>query len=309
MSETITAPAEATEAPAATDSPISVSEAARLLRSQRQPAAPPAPAPTPTPTGPDAAREMAEALGLKPEQIQEQPAEPPPGIDVDGRRLNIDDVRRALAHQTDYTRKTQQLADQQRAVQAQQEALASVLPYLQPELQRLQEQIQGAPPPARDLAETNPGEYLKQLAAWQHAQSEQQRLGQLLQMDQHARASAMQRQVEESNRILAEEFPQWKDLPTRGRWQAEIADWARKDAGYTDAELHQLTDHRHLKVLMKAMAYDRMLAGARTAAPTPRLQSAPLRGTPPPAPQSAQVSNAQQAFEARPNFRTGTAYL
>src|SRR5262245_49687594 len=114
MSETTSAPApadapaEGTRPPAAlTDNPISVSDAARLLNRQRRPQEAQAQAPqgqaqatpAPTPTGPDAAAQMAEALGLTAETQPhaELPApEHLPSIDVDGRRLSVEDVRRAL---------------------------------------------------------------------------------------------------------------------------------------------------------------------------------------------------------------------
>src|SRR5262245_698369 len=327
MSETTSAPApadapaEGTRPPAAlTDNPISVSDAARLLNRQRRPEAQQAQAqaptqgqaaPAPTPTGPDAAAQMAEALGLTAEtqpHAELPAAEHLPGIDVDGRRLSVEDVRRALAHQRDYTSKTQQLAEQQRALQAQQDALASVVPYLQPELERLQQQIQGAPMPQRELAETNPGEYLRQLAAWQHAQGEQQRLAQLQSLNQQAMANAMQRQVEQSNQILAQKFPQWGDPETRSKWQTTVVEWALAN-DYTRDELRGLTDHRHLVTMMKAALWDRMLAGAKTSAPVPRIQSAQVRGVPPPQVAGGVAANAQAAFDARPNVRNGAAWL
>ena len=320
MSETTSAdaPAEGTRPPAAlTDNPISVSDAARLLNRQRRPEAQQAQAqapaqatPAPTPTGPDAAAQMAEALGLTAETQTEAPPQPEQlsGIDVDGRRLSVEDVRRALAHQRDYTSKTQQLAEQQRALQAQQDALASVVPYLQPELERLQQQIQGAPMPQRELAETDPGAYLRQLAAWQHAQGEQQRLAQLQSLNQQAMANAMQRQVEQSNQILAQKFPQWGDPETRSKWQTTVVEWALAN-DYTRDELRGLTDHRHLVTMMKAALWDRMLAGAKTSAPVPRIQSAQVRGVPPPQVAGGVAANAQAAFDARPNVRNGAAWL
>src|SRR5215471_2340412 len=100
MSETIAAPAadapaatpsEGVRPPAAlTDSPISASEAARILNRQRhQPDGAPATQQPAARSGPAAADQMAEALGLRAEHMQgqEQPQEPQqpehvPGFEV-----------------------------------------------------------------------------------------------------------------------------------------------------------------------------------------------------------------------------------
>ena len=336
MSETTTAPAPAAEAPAAplpegvrppaalTDSPLSASEAARRLaqhkqelRGQPQVQAPPAAQQQPR-SGPAAADQMAEALGLRPEHMEQQqqpgelpqPSEHVPGFEVDGRRYSPQELRAAIGQATDYTRKTQALAEQQRSLQAQQEALASVVPYLQPELERLQQQINGAPMPPQELAATDPAAYLRQLAAYQHAQAEQQRLGQLQAMNAQAMNAAMQRQVEQSNQILAQKLPGWGNPETRGKWQSEIVEWATNpEVGYTRDELRGLVDSRHLLTMMKAYQWDKMLAGAKTVAPVPRIQTAPVRGLPPPPAAAASVANAQAAFDARPSIRNAAAVL
>jgi hypothetical protein len=253
---------------------------------------------------------MATALGLT-SQVQPEAAAPAEaaagdGFEIDGRRYAADELKRLVSAGQDYTRKTQALADQQRQLAAQQEALAAVVPYLQPELERLQQQVQGAPPPPRELADTNPQEYLRQLAAFQDAQREQQRLAQLSQLNAQAMNNAMARQVEQSNAALAAEFPQWADPDKRAEWQSRIAEWAVNKGGYTKDELRGLVDHRHLKTMMKAMQFDKMLEGARTAAPIQRIQTV-VRGSAPPPPASVQVRDAETAFEQRPNVRNAAA--
>jgi hypothetical protein len=339
------APAAAPESAPPPDSQpaISVSEAARLLNQQRRQGQPPPPAPVrrdsppttpaprpsgqqaapngqqapaaptppaPAPAAPDGADTMARALGLPdgaaPPVPSEQPRQDAPGIEVDGRRLSHDEVRRAVAAATDYTQKTQALARERQALEQQQQALATVLPYLQPELARIQQQIAGVPRPDAALIESNPQEYLRQRAAYEAAADEQGRLGQLTQVQQEAAQRALAEQVQRGNEELAKEFPQWADPQIRAEWQRQISEWAMGKAGFNRQELSRLADHRQLKVMMKAYQWDRMMDGARTGAP---IQSAPPRGVAPPPAPAQRVSDAESAFEARPNFRNAAALL
>lgn len=337
MSDTISTPAPADTAgadaasapPATSQTPISISDAARLLNQQRRQPRQDAPqareaAPQPTPangeaappaasTGPardtgDAALDsLAKALGL-PDGAPPDHA-PAPGIgsiEVDGRAVSADEVRRAMSMASDYTRKTQALAEQTRQLEAQQSALATVLPYLQPELGRLQQQIAGVPRPDPSLIETNHQEYLRQLANYQFAQDEQARLGQLQTMQQQAAERTMAEQVARSNEELSKQFPDWADPQKRAALQRRIVDWATERGGFQQAELSRLTDHRQLTVMMKAMMWDRMASGARTQAP---VYAPPARGTAPPPAPAERVSAAEQAFDNRPNIRNAAQLL
>jgi hypothetical protein len=336
---------EAPSAPPASSQPgISVSEAARLLNQQRrqpvgsptptqegqppqrvaprqpaQPAAASTPAPSaesapakPEPSGDPALDSIAKALGLPEgfapgaEAPPAAPAAPAAGLDIDGRHVTPDEVRRALAHQADYTRKTQALAEAQRQFNDQQAALATVLPYIQPELAHLQQQIAGVPRPDPRLIETNQAEYLRQHANWQAAQEEQARLGQLQTLQMQAGHRAMAEQVGRSNEELARQFPDWADPQKRAVWQQKIADWAIDKGGFQRAELANLADHRQLTTMMKAMMWDHMMSGARTSAPR---QSAPVRGTAPPPAPTERISTAEQAFDNKPSIRNATQLL
>ena len=236
-----------------------------------------------------------------------------PAIEIEGQQLKtLDELREfALRKSADYTQKTQELAQQRQAVAAQQQALATVLPYIQPELQRLAEQLQRAeqsqmPDPA--LAHTDPTAYVQQRAAYDAAVAEQQRLGNLTVLQQQAHQRAMEQQVAQANEQLAAEFPFWADPVERRDAQEKIKDWALTKGGFTMKELEGLADARYLKAMMKARAYDHWVEGARTTAPAPQLQ-APPRGSPPPTPPTARVQDAQQRFEAKPDFRSGAALL
>jgi hypothetical protein len=60
--------------------------------------------------------------------------------------------------------------------------------------------------------------------------------------------------------------------------------------------------------MMKAMAYDKWVQGAKTTAPSQRL-AAPVRGAPPPPAPTERISVAEQSFDQRPNIRNAAALL
>lgn len=331
-------------APASQES-ISLSDAGRLLARRRQEAAREAQGqgqptarlnPSPAPAGPpgqltapveskpaapatptDSYDTIAKALGLQ-EGVQ-----PPAPVDgaapaaetpadgvytIDGHRVTAAQIRTAMGQAADYTRKTQELAQQRAQLQQQAEALATVLPHIQPELAKLGERLQGATPPDPSLIESDPQGYLRQFAAYQQATAEQQRLGSLTQLQQQAFERAMTQQVEAGNKMLSEKYEFWRDDASRSAVQRDIAKWAESKGGYTRQELQGLSDPRHVESMMKAMMFDRMVEGAKTTAPKP-VQTAQVRGVRPPPAAAAQVQAAEQAFEARPNARNAAALL
>jgi hypothetical protein len=268
-----------------------------------------------TPT--DSYDTIAKALGLQ-EGVQ-----PPVGPDgtapaaeapadgvytIDGHRVTAAQIRTAMGQAADYTRKTQELAAQRQQLQQQAEALATVLPHIQPELAKLGERLQGATPPDPSMIETDPQGYLRQFAAYQAATAEQQRLGTLTQLQQQAYERSMSQQVEAGNKMLSEKYEFWRDDAMRSTVQRDIAKWAESKGGYTRQELQGLSDPRHVESMMKAMMWDRMLEGAKTTAPK-AVQTAQVRGVRPPPAAAAQVQQAEQAFEARPNARNAAALL
>lgn len=349
MSESTSAPADSGAAPAPTtvDAPapntqpaINVTEAARLLREQRRarpqdgtapprgdpsarspgaapPAAPVAPE-AKAPSRPAGVAAMERALGIpdgaeptSPESASQVPTAPvDDGYEIDGVRYDRARLKALVSAGTDYTAKTQQLAEQNRQLQAQQQAMAQVLPFIQPELQKLQGMLEGSPMPPPELANTDPTAYVQQLARWQAAQAEIGRLSQLQQLQQQAQQQAMAQQVEAANASLAQEYPFWADPQQRAEVQQAIVRWALDDAGYTRDELRGLSNPKYLKTLMKAMNYDRWVQGAtRTEAPASRTAAQPPRGVAPPPPLSQQIQQAEEAFGGRPNIRNATALL
>ena len=318
--------------------PISVSEAARLLSRQRRETSPPPPPaqtpdrrppaaelaktpPTPTPATPTPAPSplsaMEKALGVPPTappaqqstpQTQQNPLDVQQSLEIEGKRYSQTELREAVLKSTDYTRKTQELAQQRQQLEAQQRALAEVLPHIQPELMRLQEMVQNPPqPPDPRLIETNQQQYLRDRAAYEHALAEQQRLFSLNSLQGQARQRALEQQVAVANEQLAKELPFWADPQQRLEAQQQIVEWATSKGGFSRDELRGLSSPHHLKTMMKAAMFDRWVEGAKTSAPPS--QPPPARGVAPPPAPTERVSQAMEAFQAKPDVRAGAALI
>jgi hypothetical protein len=247
--------------------------------------------------------------GAPPEGV---PAAPAPdasaGVEIEGQRYTTAQLREAVLKSADYTAKTQELAEQRRALQSQQEALATVLPYIQPELARLAQTVQGASRPDAALLQTDPQQYLQQLAQFEAAREEQGRLGNLTALQQQAYQRAMEQQVAAANEQLAKEFPFWADPAERAAAQQQLVEWATTKGGFNRDELRGVTNAHYLKTMMKAMQFDRWVEGAKTTAPQPRLQ-APVRGAAPPPAPTERIQVAEQSFDQKPNVRNAAALL
>lgn len=254
--------------------------------------------------------------GAEGEQTAPEPGATPPaegqtrdGFEIDGRRYEASELRSLVAAGQDYTRKTQQLAEQMRQLEGQQQALAQFLPHIQPEVQRLQQTLAEAPRPDPALRQQDPASYWEQFARWQDAMAEQQRFAQINMLQQQARDAAMQQAVDEGNAELAKKWPFWADPTQRAEIQQEVVRWALDKGGYTKDELRGLTNARYLETMIKAMNFDRMVAGSKTSAPASRMRTASPMGAAPPPPPAQHVAKAMEAFEARPSIRSGAALL
>jgi hypothetical protein len=324
---------------------LSVSDAARMLRNARraQPApqgdlpgighnsgeappetarprqSPPDPAKTAQPGGMSA---LERALGLdsgdapaapdNPDGVSREtpgsmPAPTPAEIELEGRRYTQAELAAAVRQSQDYTQKTQQLSAQARQLQAQQQALAAALPLIQPEIEALQRRLAEAPRPDPQLRQTDPAAYWDQLATWQDAQIEHQRVLAIQTHQAQAREAAVAQAVDQANHELAQKYPFWSDPAQRREIQQDIISWARTQ-GYTDQELHGLTSAKYLETLFKASLYDRYQSRIKPQATQPAVGHAP-RGTAPPPPPAARVREATETFNERPNVANAAALI
>ena len=183
------------------------------------------------------------------------------------KEVTLDELMQGYQLGADYTKKTQEVAEQRKAVEAEQQAIQEAKQVRDTYAQRLQaiEQfLTGNEDSPEDLAamkENDPIGYAVKVAELtekkeQLAQvrAEQQRLAQQQQAEQQQN---MAKFVQQEATKLSQVLPEFSD-PTKGEQiRNEIRNYG-KNVGFTDNELAQVYDSRHVLILHKAMMYDKL---------------------------------------------------
>ena len=183
------------------------------------------------------------------------------------KEVTLEELMQGYQLGADYTKKTQELAENRKAVEAEARAIIEAKQVRDTYAQRLQaiEQFltQGQDS-SEDLAamkENDPIGYAVKVAELtekkeQLAQvrAEQERIAQQQQAD---RQQEMARLVQQEATKLSQILPEFSD-PNKGeQLRNEIRNYG-KSVGFTDAELSNVIDHRHVLMLRKAQLYDQM---------------------------------------------------
>ena len=183
------------------------------------------------------------------------------------KEVTLEELMQGYQLGADYTKKTQELAENRKAVEAEARAIIEAKQVRDTYAQRLQaiEQfLTSGQDSSEDLAamkENDPIGYAVKVAELtekkeQLAQvrAEQERIAQQQQAD---RQQEMARLVQQEATKLSQVLPEFSD-PTKGEQiRNEIRNYG-KSVGFSDNELSQVYDSRHVLMLHKAMMYDKL---------------------------------------------------
>ena len=209
----------------------------------------------------------AEEADSQEEEVEELPKY---RVKVSGEEMEVtlDELLNGYSRTADYQKKTQSLAEQRKAVEAErvkiEEAAKTRETYaqrLQVIEQLLQQQNQGEDlsqlktedPIAYAVAMAEKVEREKQLAA---VQAERQRVQQEQMTHQQA---LLQKHIQQEQQKLIEAIPDFKDDVKGEVIRRDIRNYA-KSIGFTDQELSQVYDSRAVQTLYKAMQYEKLMA-------------------------------------------------
>ena len=214
-------------------------------------------------------------------------------VEYEGQKYAIPKaLKPALMMNADYTRKTQEVAEQRRALEAQQQQLAQQAQSQQEYLQdaakvvALDDQIKQFE--QVDWNALNQQDPAKAQQLWMtYSQLKDSRadvLGQLQQKEQQRALDSQQRlakQIEESNAVLARDIKGWSP-----ELAGKLRDFAVEKLGFSAQELGQVTDARIVKLLHRAYVGDQLVAkqmGAATQTAVPQVKPVPTVGSNAPA--------------------------
>jgi hypothetical protein len=235
-----------------------------------------APEPEQAPAAPDA-ESNTEAPASEPAKTTDE-SEPQTDLDatprytvkVDGQdvEVTLEEALKGYSRTQDYTRKTQQVADERKQVEtlkAQElAALAAERQQLKAELDRVQEAVKAFTPsePDWELRKLQvPAEQLAQeVADWQRNQKILKGI-EARRAELNAKAEAegqaqLQRDLAAEHEKLQAAIPDFADPEKAAKVRQEIVEYA-VSMGIPEEVLNDVRDHRYVVLLHKAMAYDR----------------------------------------------------
>jgi DNA repair exonuclease SbcCD ATPase subunit len=202
------------------------------------------------------------------EESESEPEEQRFNVKVAGedKELTLTELKSLAQQGADYTKKTQQVAEQRKALEAEQKAIEEAKYMRDAYAERLQamEQLLNAQQPIEDLEslkESDPIGYAVRVAEMSQnkeklyaIQAERQRIAELQQAEQQ---QGMQQYLSQQAAVLSESLPEYSD-PVKGEaLRSDLRKFA-KNLGFSDQELSAVRDARHVMALYKAMQYDKL---------------------------------------------------
>lgn len=203
---------------------------------------------------------------------EEQEEEAAYEIKVNGKpvKVTLDELMSGYQRDSDYRRKTMELADERRLLEEEVNRAKSesdaVAKLRQDYATRLSEIENSMKPDANidwaKLYETDPDEYHRKKIevenkskALETIKAERQRA---IQEQQQEQTKVFNQYLEQQKRLLADKEPEYVD-PVKGEGlRKDMTSYLKKE-GYSDQELNMMVDHRSFVIAKKAMLYDKMM--------------------------------------------------
>ena len=192
------------------------------------------------------------------EEVEEQPVY---RVTVDGEEIEVtqDELINGYSRQQDYTRKTQELANQRKTIEQQAQELAQRDAIYAQLLPKMEAQLQGElvnEPDWDSLYNDDPIAFVREKQIWDEkkeklkaAQAEQQRL----QQESYAQQQQLiAQQVQEGQQKILEIIPEWKNAEVAQKEKLAIRDYGINVLGYLPQEMDAIYDYRALLGLRNA---------------------------------------------------------
>jgi len=219
--------------------------------------------------------------------VQPEPEDDSEEVEHEGQKYRIPKaVKPLLMMQQDYTRKTQEVAEQRRALEQHQQVIAQQAQFMQEnirevaQLQSLDERLAQYQQVDWNVLEAqDPFRAQQAFREFTLLRDQRANLAQQLAAKEHQRSQETQRErakrLEEANSVLAREIKGWgPDLA------AKLSEFGEKQ-GFSKAELAHVDDPRVIKILHAAFVGSQLLnkqLSAAKAAPQPAATPVPTVG-------------------------------
>ena len=192
------------------------------------------------------------------EEVEEQPVY---RVTVDGSEIEVtqDELINGYSRQQDYTRKTQELANQRKTIEQQSQELQQRDAIYAQLLPKMEAQLKGElvnEPDWDSLYNDDPIAFVREKQIWDEkkeklkaAEAEQQRLQQEAYAKQQEQIA---QQVQEGQQKILEIIPEWKNAEVAQKEKLAIRDYGINVLGYLPQEMDAIYDYRALLGLRNA---------------------------------------------------------
>ena len=192
------------------------------------------------------------------EEVEEQPVY---RVTVDGSEIEVtqDELINGYSRQQDYTRKTQELANQRKTIEQQSQELQQRDAIYAQLLPKMEAQLKGElvnEPDWDSLYNDDPIAFVREKQIWDEkkeklkaAEAEQQRLQQEAYAKQQEQIA---QQVQEGQQKILEIIPEWKNAEVAQKEKLAIRDYGINVLGYLPKEMDAIYDYRALLGLRNA---------------------------------------------------------
>lgn len=175
-------------------------------------------------------------------------------VEIDGEQLTLEEVKLGYLRQSDYTKKTQAVAEQRKAVEEESQYYASTLNSLLTAVGADVQRFQGVD--WERAAVENPDQYRQAKQAYEHSlQTFNGIRGQVedfVERTKKTQEAALKAQAKEAVAVLKATIPGWSnDL------YAQIGEYAQKELGFAPEEFNNIADHRAIRSIWDSMQYTR----------------------------------------------------
>jgi len=193
-------------------------------------------------------------------------------VELEGEQTTLGEIvdsrlqERVKSFQADYTRKTQEVAEERRVIDSQTEKLVNIAEQTKQQRDTfLAFQRQFAPdPPDVRMVDTDPAAYQRHKAyydEWMNGYNQFEQESQRYNLQQHQEMQQQQEMfLEDQKRMMVETLPELGTEEGFIKFKEDLGEYFIPYYGYSVEELNQVTDHRFAKLAKDAMSY-RQLKG------------------------------------------------
>lgn len=182
-------------------------------------------------------------------------------FDLNGEQVSLSDLRNGYLRNSDYTKKTQEIAEQRKYFQENQRDINTLRGEALAGLEALKQQVsiefrlmESDIPDFDYLAENDPGEYVRQKAIWER---KEHAVRQMYEAEQHIKAKQTEYEAEQQKAVIQESsarfYEKYPDLKEPTKSEAVFSEITQLllDTGFSKEEIQSVADFRIIDLLYR----------------------------------------------------------